>query len=156
MISYQWHLSPDQPFNKDDLCRLQYCLFTAGIFLDLSWNEDSVVMRISVPEDLMEKADAQQAENDTDSPSAEDPPAETSGTRRKRGRPSAVVKNDLTLARIHHMRLMNVSVGTIAEELGVSRRTFYRRWKLAEKRDIDESTPFSQWPEQSGRCAKNR
>ena len=60
MISYQWHLSPDQPFNKEELCRLQCCLYAAGIYLDLSWNEGSVIMSISVPEDLMEKVDAQQ------------------------------------------------------------------------------------------------
>lgn len=145
MISYQWHLSPDQPFNKEELCRLQCCLYAAGIYLDLSWNEGSVIMSISVPEDLMEKVDAQQEVNNTDSIPAEDPPAGAAVPRRKRGRPSAVVKNDLTLARIHHMRFMNVPVETIAEELGVSKRTFYRRWKQIACMDLDPETPFSRW-----------
>ena len=34
MISYQWSLSPDQPFNKEELYKLQYCLYAAGIFME--------------------------------------------------------------------------------------------------------------------------
>ena len=87
-------------------------------------------MSISVQEVLMEKADEQPPADVPSVPSAEDLSAEGkgSGRCRKRGRPAAVVKNDLTLARIHHMRFMNVLVKTIAKEIGDSRRTFYRRW----------------------------
>jgi hypothetical protein len=59
LISYKWYLSPDQPFNKEELFKLQYCLHAAGILLDLSWDKGSPVMSISVPEGLMEKADEQ-------------------------------------------------------------------------------------------------
>lgn len=48
MISYKWYLSPDQPFNKEELFKLQYCLHAAGILLDLSWDKGSPVMSISV------------------------------------------------------------------------------------------------------------
>ena len=133
MISYKWYLSPDQPFNKEELFKLQYCLHAAGILLDLSWDKGSPVMSISVPEGLMEKADEQ-------------PPADVpSGRCRKRGRPTAAVKNDLTLARIHHMRFMNVPVETIAKEIGVSKRTFYRRWNQIAQLNLDPETPFSKW-----------
>ena len=147
MISYKWYLSPDQPFNKEELFKLQYCLHAAGILLDLSWDKGSPVMSISVPEGLMEKADEQPP---TDVPSvfsAEDRPAEGkgSGRCRKRGRPTAAVKNDLTLARIHHMRFMNVPVETIAKEIGVSKRTFYRRWSQIAQLNLDPETPFSKW-----------
>ena len=54
MISYQWYLSPDQPFNKKELFKLQYCLYAAGIYLDLSWKDGSPVMTISVPEQAPE------------------------------------------------------------------------------------------------------
>ena len=64
---------------------------------------------------------------------------------RKRGRPAAAVKNDLTIARIHHMRFMNVPVETIAKEIGVSRRTFYRRWNQIAQLNLDPETPFSKW-----------
>ena len=124
MISYKWYLSPDQPFNKEELFKLQYCLHAAGILLDLSWDKGSPVMSISVPEGLMEKADEQPPADVPSVLSAEDRPAERkgSGRCRKRGRPTAAVKNDLTLARIHHMRFMNVPVETIAKEIGRSRR----------------------------------
>ena len=87
-------------------------------------------MSISVPEGLMEKADEQPPADVPSVLPAEDRPAEGKGFGRcrKRGRPTAAVKNDLTLARIHHMRFMNVPVETIAKEIGVSKRTFYRRW----------------------------
>ena len=82
----------------------------AGILLNLSWDKGSPVMSISVSESLMKKADEQ---SPVDVPSvlpAEDQPAEGKGFGRcrKRSRPAAAVKNDLTIARIHHMRFMNV------------------------------------------------
>ena len=91
MISYQWFLSPEQPFNKDALYRLQYCLYAAGVYLDLSWNEGSPVMTISVPEELMETVDVQaQEDNPTDS-DPEETPSEEAVRRRRRGRPSVIV-----------------------------------------------------------------
>ena len=40
---------------------------------------------------------------------------------------------------------MGISVEAIAKEIGVSKRTFYRRWTQAEKLGLDPDTPFSQW-----------
>ena len=39
----------------------------------------------------------------------------------------------------------NASVEAIAKEIGVSKRTFYRRWTQAEKLGLEPDTPFSQW-----------
>ncbi len=155
MISYQWFLSPEQPFNKDALYRLQYCLYAAGVYLDLSWNEGSPVMTISVPEELMETVDVQAQKGSPTDSDPEEMPSEEAVRRRRRGRPSVIVKNDLTLGHVRHMRFMNNSVEKIAEEIGVSKRTFYRRWKQAEKMNIDENTPFSRWLDHSGQCAIN-
>ena len=63
----------------------------------------------------------------------------------KRGRPSANPKSDLTFGHVQHMRFMGISVEKIAKEIGVSKRTFYRRWMKAENKGLAPDTPFSQW-----------
>ncbi len=151
MISYQWFLSPDQPFDKNTLFKLQCCLCASGIYLDLSWTDGSPVLTISVPEQ-------QESENRPGLPLGKDVPAVSSDLRDAalessapnvcitgRGRPSAKPVNDFTFGRVQHMRFMGVSAAAIAEEIGVSRRTFYRRWTQAQKLDLDPETPFSQW-----------
>lgn len=65
---------------------------------------------------------------------------------KQRGRPKSVPKNDITLARVHHMRFMGVPVRDIAEEIGVSRRTFYRRFEQIKYKNLDPDTPFSKHP----------
>ena len=137
MISYQWFLSPDQPFNKEGLYKLQHCLYAAGIYLDLSWKDNSPVMTISVSEQALEERTGFPMEDgplpdDSDccDGSPGDPAANTPS--RKRGRPSAKPKSDLTLGHVQHMRFMGISVEEIAKEIGVSKRTFYRRWMQAE------------------------
>ena len=150
MISYQWYLSPDQPFNKKELFKLQYCLYAAGIYLDLSWKDGSPVMTISVPEQAPEDKSGLITEesissNDrgpcNDALESLDPKAPA----HKRGRPSVVPKYDITLGCVQHKRFMGISVEAIAKEIGVSKRTFYRRWTQAEKLGLDPDTPFSQW-----------
>lgn len=61
------------------------------------------------------------------------------------GRPHARPVNDLTLGDILHKRFMNVPMESIASELGVSRRTLYRKLDAIYGKNIDENTPFSQW-----------
>lgn len=153
MISYKWYLSPDQPSNKDELYKLQYSLRAAGIYLDLSWQDGCPVLSISAPEQVLKKDPPLPSENDQPSgvfdypctSAAEDMDPAPASCPAKRGRPPVVPENDLTLGRVHHMRFMNVPVKVIADEIGVSKRTFYRRWKQIEKLDLDPDTPFSQW-----------
>ena len=147
MISYQWYLSPDQPFNKEELFKLQCCLCTAGIFLDLSWKEGSPVMSISVPEQLLENEPAGSLENDPrpDGITAAGQAAVQVPLPIRRGRPPVEPQNDYTLGRVQHMRVMGVSVETISREIGVSKRTFYRRWKDAERLCLGPDIPFSRW-----------
>ena len=131
MISYQWYLSPDQPFNKKELFKLQYCLYAAGIYLDLSWKDGSPVMTISVPEQAPEDKSGlitEESISSSDSGPCNDAP-----------------KYDITLGCVQHKRFMGISVEAIAKEIGVSKRTFYRRWTQAEKLGLDPDTPFSQW-----------
>ena len=61
------------------------------------------------------------------------------------GRPHVRPVTDLTLGEIHHKRFMNVPMESIASELGVSRRTLYRKLDTVHGKNIDASTPFSQW-----------
>ena len=139
MISYQWYLSPDQPFNKKELFKLQYCLYAAGIYLDLSWKDGSPVMTISVPEQAPEDKSGlitEESISSSDSGPCNDAleSLDPKAPAHKRGRPSVVPK-----------RFMGISVEAIAKEIGVSKRTFYRRWTQAEKLGLDPDTPFSQW-----------
>ena len=64
---------------------------------------------------------------------------------KQKGRPKSVPKNDITLARVHHMRFMGVPAKDIAEEIGASRRTFYRRFEQIKYKNLDPDTPFSKW-----------
>ena len=149
MISYQWYLSPSQPFNKDDLYKLQCYLYAAGVFLDLSWKDSPPVLTISAPEPASENSSGFSLEED--SPDDGSPSIVTSEESApsilpaKRGRPSVRPENDMTFGRVQHLRLMGVPVEVIAKEIGVSRRTFYRKWTQAQGQGIAPETPFSQW-----------
>lgn len=144
MISYNFILAPDQPLNKDPLYQLQACLASADIFLDLSWKDDTLQMTISISEDLLEKVTAK--ETDQSNVEGEDSTeAELPREIKRRGRPAAKPKNDLTLGRVYHMRFLGVPAETIAEDIGVSRRTFYRRLALINGKNLSEDTPFSKW-----------
>ena len=150
MISYQWFLSPNQPFNKEELYKLQYCLYAAGIYLDLSWKDGSPVMTISVPEQAFEERAGTTMQDgplpdDIDSCNGTPEDSVESAPSHKRGRPSANPKSDLTFGHVQHMRFMGISVEKIAKEIGVSKRTFYRRWMQAENKGLAPDTPFSQW-----------
>ena len=149
MISYQWYLSPAQPFNKDELYKLQCCLYAAGVFLDLSWKDSSPVLTISAPEPASGNRSEPPLEDD--SPHDGDPvnisfeESAPYAHPAKRGRPSVRPENDMTFGRVQHLRSMGVSAEAIAKEIGVSRRTFYRKWTQAQVQGIAPETPFSQW-----------
>ena len=102
MISYQWYLSPDQPFNKKELFKLQYCLYAAGIYLDLFWKDGSPVMTISVPEQAPEDKSGlitEESISSSDSGPCNDAleSLDPKAPAHKRGRPSVVPKYDITL-----------------------------------------------------------
>ena len=146
MISYKWTLSLDQPSNETDLSELQKYLVTAGVFLDLSWNGEAPQLTISISEKLLDKAAGQQMEIEpSDCGRNEGTAQPENDVVKQRGRPKSVPKNDITLARVHHMRFMGVPARDIAEEIGVSRRTFYRRFEQIKYKNLDPDTPFSKW-----------
>lgn len=144
MISYKWNLSPEQPFDKEALYKLQACLISAGVYLDLSWNGNAPQLSISVSEELQEKVATQHNRLDSSGISKEENETAQDPSKR-RGRPSAIPGNDLTLGRVYHMRFMGTSVEAIAKEIGVSKRTFYRRFAKVSGKNLDPDTPFSQW-----------
>ena len=149
MISYQWYLSPAQPFNKDELYKLQCCLYAAGVFLDLSWKDSSPVLTISAPEPASgNRSELPLEEDSTDDGSPINASSEESAPyvlSAKRGRPSVRPENDMTFGHVQHLRSMDVPAEAIAKEIGVSRRTFYRKWTQAQVQGIAPETPFSQW-----------
>ena len=146
MISYTWLLSTEQPIDKKTLFELQALLLSAGVFLNLTWKDDTPQMTIAVAEDLIKRAAALKIQeatadtpiHDTNLP-VNDPP------KRRRGRPSVKPTNDITLASVYHKRFMGLSMEDIAKSIGVSRRTLYRKWEKISDKNIDPDTPFSQW-----------
>ena len=141
MISYKWNLSPDQHFDKEVLFEFQRALLAAGVYFDLTQSEETTQLTISVPDENPGNKPGQKPLSTPADP--ED--AEPECSYRQKGRPLVVPKNDLTIARIQHMRFMGVSVDTIAGKIGISKRTFYRRWKQIQWKHLDPETPFSQW-----------
>ena len=144
MISYDFFLALNQTLTKAQLSQLQACLISFGIFLDLSWHNDIPHMTISIPEDILEAATARN-EGHPDEGGKDNSPQKMSAAPARRGRPVVLPKNDLTLGCVHQMRDMGVPAGTIAKEIGVSKRTFYRRLEQIAGKSISEDTPFSKW-----------
>ena len=130
MISFKWTLSLEQPANETDLSELQKCLVTAGVFLDLSWNGEAPQLTISISEKLLVKT--------VDHLHEVEPSDIVDGD-------SIAQPEDDTLARVHHMRFMGVPAKDIAEEIGASRQTFYRRFEQIKYKNLDPDTPFSKW-----------
>jgi hypothetical protein len=144
MISYSFTLSLEQPFNKKSLLKLQTSLANAGIYLDLSWKDEMPQLTISLSEEFLEKSEettTTSTPNDTDALPATIAPE---GSKR-RGRPLVQPKKDVTLGRVKHMRFLQVPDKTIADEIGVSKRTLYRRLNQINGKGLNDDTPFSQW-----------
>jgi hypothetical protein len=145
MFSYHFNLSQEQPANKESLMHLQTYLAAFGVFLDLSWEEGTSRMSIFVSDKALEKK--------ASCPAKQPPSVPNDGTGsvpdvpvKRRGRPAAHPKNDITLGHVYHLRFMGVPATAIAEEIGVSRRTLYRRLESINGKNISPDTPFSQWP----------
>lgn len=62
------------------------------------------------------------------------------------GRPRIPAKNDWTISQIQHARFLKVPMTEIAQSLGVSVRTLYRRWDAVTKAHLHPDTPYSKWP----------
>jgi hypothetical protein len=146
MFSYHFNLSQDQPVNKEALMQLQTYLAAFDVFLDLSWEEGNSRMSIFISDEALEKGATQCAEQSQSGQNDEPDPEPVPDTPvKRRGRPAAKPINDVSLGHVYHMRFMGVPAETIAEEIGVSRRTLFRRLADVNGKDISPDTPFSQW-----------
>lgn len=104
MISFKWTLSLEQPANETDLSELQKCLVTAGVFLDLSWNGDAPQLTISISEKLLVKTvDHLHEVEPSDIVDGDSIAQPEDDVVKQKGRPKSVPKNDITLARVHHV-----------------------------------------------------
>ena len=143
MISFNFTLSPDHSMNKEHLFQLQNCLVSVGMYLDLSLKDGMPQLTISIPDDFLEKISSSETVTETGTDEIHELPMDNE--RKHRGRPAVQPKNDLTLGQVRHMRFMSIPAETIAKEIGVSKRTFYRRLNEINGKNLSEDTPFSLW-----------
>lgn len=163
MLSYHWNLPLAQPEDNPPLHLIQQALFNAGFFLDFSLADGMV--RLTIQEASPEggaQGGSQQAENPPERgtatpapdaaratgghfPDACSPAGHSESPQKSRGRSSAVPKNDISIQQAREMRSEGLTLEEIAAHIGVSRRTFFRRWHDIADRDADPDTPFSRW-----------
>ena len=165
MITCVWNLANVQEAKNPPFSEIQTALSRLGIMLDFSYEKGIVSLTLAFPEisgeneksssDHEELFSASSKTGSVESASSQDNKVhmedvqshqnpENAALPQKRGRPSSVPSNDLTFEKVRYMRSMGVTVSEIAREIGVSKRTFYRRWRnIADS--MLEGTPFSQW-----------
>ena len=156
MLSYHWNLPLAQPEDNPPLHLIQQALFNAGFFLDFSLADGMV--RLTIQEACPKgggRGGRCQAENPPDRSGAAPAPdaAEAAGSpsgrpespKKRRGRDFAVPKNDISIQHAREMRSEGLTLEEIAAYIGISRRTFFRRWHDIADRDADPDTPFSRW-----------
>ena len=61
------------------------------------------------------------------------------------GRRPIVPEHDLTLAQVRELQNRGTCLDGIARLIGVSRRTFFRKWAVVQTLSPDRETPFSKW-----------
>lgn len=163
MLSYHWNLPLAQPEDNPPLHLIQQALFNAGFFLDFSLADGMV--RLTIQEASPEggvQGGSQQAENPPErsgaapapdaagtacgpSPDAGSPPVRPESPKKRRGRSSAVPKKDISIRQAREMRSEGLTLEEIAAHIGISRRTFFRRWRDITNGEADPDTPFSRW-----------
>ena len=140
MLSLYCLLASNQSVDKSTLFEIQTHLLTAGVFLDLVLKDGRPQLVISVSDELLKKEAAPSSGAVLDESTQNQ-----ADFKRQKGRPPAQPEHDITLERVKHLRFMGVPVEAIAKEIGVSKRTFYRKWRQIGDKCLDSSTPFSKW-----------
>ena len=131
MLVYKWALSASQPENEVRFMDLQYALYERSILINTSVEEGSPYITLYVDE--TSSVSSRKKVNDN--------------TACKRGRKPKSPRNDLTLGQVRHMRFMEMPMKDIAFEIGISKRTLYRRLEQINGLNLPEDTPFSKWLE---------
>ena len=135
-----WLLSTCQPASNPPFSSMQEKLTALGVMLDYSFVNGAIKITLECPDYCHDNA---QIISNTQNPA--NAAESSSDTNRKLGRPFCEPQNDLTLGRVRHMRFMRVPVAEIAATIGVSKRTFYRKWAALNSKNVDDNTPFSKW-----------
>lgn len=139
MLKYKWKLSDSQPEQEIPLLRLQQALAASSVFLDLAFQDGGIILTIAMDDTVPAP------QKHPDIAAVTDESSMISHDDIRRGRPYVTPNEDLTLGQVRHMRFMNVPMQTIADSLGVSKRTLYRRLQEINGKHLDENTPFSKW-----------
>lgn len=158
MLDYYFNLAANQPASNPEFSILQERLADAGILLDFTFRDGSLGLHVRIkdgnpvpggmPEVPKGVFGSGTATNPVDpEPPGVDPPSPTdqAGPKPRRGRQPAVPDHDLTLAQVREMQEGGTCLEKIALLIGVSRRTFFRKWAIAQDSCTDPGTPFSKW-----------
>lgn len=136
---YTWNLSDTQAPSSKMFSDIQVALAAMDIMLDLSLDKGTIKITLGIPDPSA--ACSPQEESTPMAPID----SETSVLVKKYGRPSCIPVHDMTLDEVRSKRDTNTSIGDIAKEIGVSKRTFYRKWNAISNKALDGATPFSEW-----------
>jgi len=134
MLKYTVNLSADQPAQEASLMDFQIALAQEDIFLDMSLEDDKPRMHFYFKRKPLGKSAPADAEN---------PPAPQAAP--KKGRPRVAAENDISLETALLMLSTGLTAQEVADYIGVSRRTFFRRLSEAKRQRVDLCTPFSDW-----------
>ena len=152
MLKYNWKLSDSQPMQEIPLFLLQQELASRSVLLDLTFQDGGVTLTLVVDDTVPVHQECPCFAGSSVLSSSTGNNSETAGAPiphhdAQRGRPYAAPNEDLTLAQVRHMKFMNIPMQTIADTIGVSRRTLFRRLQSINGKHLDENTPFSKWLE---------
>jgi hypothetical protein len=155
MLDYHFNLSTIQPASNPGLSILQEKLVSAGILMDLTFRDGSLGLHIRImdrtpetekPQETMQKSSEIGNSANPEIPcTVFQPPAEHESEKPHMGRRPIAPKHDLTLAQVKELQNRGTGLDGIAHLIGVSRRTFFRKWAAVHRLNPDPETPFSKW-----------
>ena len=155
MLDYHFNLSANQPASNPGLSILQEKLASSGILLDFTFRDGNLVLHVRIidgtPESKEPQEDLQKPPENGNPANPEIPgtvpqsPADHENEKPRIGRRPIVPEHDLTLAQVRELQNRGTCLDGIARLIGVSRRTFFRKWAAVQSLSPDPETPFSKW-----------
>lgn len=164
MLIYNWVLDYDTSWAKNPpLSQAQRALAKHHIVINLTMSNDKPVLQICIPESAVSQEEKPAIveeiqpvkEAESVQISAPEPvsfsPEELlqvlniTGTLPRRGRPFVAPEQDISIAEFKALRDSGLTMDAIAELAGISKRTLFRRWKIAQEKGLESDTKLSDW-----------